>query len=90
MCSKWTSTISTGNSLVVETAAVNAPPLIHLASAGLIGLLRDGEDESIVVPHAVEVEIRRGGPEDPAVLALEGTAWLRRSDEATVPALIAS
>jgi predicted nucleic acid-binding protein len=74
---------------VAERPAVNASPLILLAGAGQLPLLRVAGDE-IVVPAAVAREIRRAGPVDPAVRALSETPWLVEvPDPALPPSLLA-
>ena len=59
-----------------EAAVVDASPLIYLAHANLIDLLRVASPK-ILVPMAVSREIRRRGTADPTVQALENTPWLR-------------
>ena len=54
---------------------VNASPLIHLARGGAFDLLRVAA-ESIVVPSSVATEVRRRGPADPTVLAMNHASWL--------------
>lgn len=72
---------------MAERAAVNASPLIFLARGGLLDLLRLAAQE-IVAPAAVAAEIRRRGPEDPTVRAMEGASWLRVVETPPVPPLI--
>ena len=72
---------------MAELPAVNASPLILLARAGLLDFLQLAGPE-IVVPSAVADEIRREGPNDPAVRALEATAWLKVVDGPPLPAVI--
>lgn len=48
---------------------VNASPLIALAHADALVVLPSLAGE-LVIPEAVAVEVRAGGPEDPAALAL--------------------
>jgi predicted nucleic acid-binding protein len=61
---------------VSEAAVVDASPLIYLAHANLIDLLRVA-GPLILVPTTVSQEIRRRGENDPTVQALENTPWLR-------------
>jgi predicted nucleic acid-binding protein len=72
---------------LVERPAVNASPLILLARAGLLEFLQLAGPE-IVVPSAVADEIRREGPNDPAVRALEATAWLKVVEAPPLPTVI--
>ena len=60
---------------MAERPAVNASPLILLAGAGRLPLLRVAGPE-VVVPAAVAREVRRAGPDDPAVRALVSMPWL--------------
>jgi len=64
---------------VVDRSAVNASPLIFLARAGLVHLLRLVSSE-IVVPSLVANEIQRRGPSDPAAQAIASLAWLQVVD----------
>ena len=59
-----------------EAAVVDASPLIYLAHANLIDLLRVASP-LILVPTTVSQEIRRRGANDPTVQAFENTPWLR-------------
>jgi len=58
-------------------AVCNASPLIALAKAGLLDVLR-GMFDRIVVPGAVVREVLAGGPQDAGYAALERHAWLER------------
>ncbi len=58
-----------------EASVVDASPLIYLSHANLIDLLTVASPE-ILVPSSVAIEIRRRGPFDPTVQALERTPWL--------------
>ncbi len=59
-----------------EASVVDASPLIYLAHAGLIDLLRVAGPE-VLVTTTVSMEIRRRGKDDPTVRILEGTPWLK-------------
>lgn len=59
-----------------EAAVVDASPLIYLAHANLIDLLRVASPE-ILVPTAVSMEIRRRGEDDPTVQVLDKIPWLK-------------
>ncbi|HEX6987814.1 MAG TPA: DUF3368 domain-containing protein [Planctomycetaceae bacterium] len=74
---------------MTEPAAVNASPLIFLARAGLLDLLRL-TGLTVVVPQPVADEVRRGGPADPAAAALDATPWLRVEPAGPVPPLVAA
>lgn len=60
---------------MAEVAVVNASPLIFLASAELLDLLRL-EVRRIVVPTAVISEIERRGSSDTTVAAIRRCDWL--------------
>ncbi len=55
---------------------VNASPLILLAKAGQLDLLRAGVPE-IIVPDAVLREVSARGPADPVLLEVQRAAWLK-------------
>lgn len=79
-----TSTIWSASSPVADHPAVNASPLIFLAHANLLELLRLLGDE-VLVPRAVAEEIRRRGPRDPTARALESASWLRVVEVPDIP-----
>ncbi len=54
---------------------VNASPLILLAKAGQLDLLRAGVPE-IIVPDTVLRELSARGPADPVLLEVQRTSWL--------------
>jgi predicted nucleic acid-binding protein len=60
---------------MADAAAVDASPVIVLARAGWLDLLRVVADR-IVIPSEVAVEIRRRGSDDPAAAALTALRWL--------------
>jgi predicted nucleic acid-binding protein len=72
---------------VAEPPAVNASPLIYLARAGLLDFLQFVA-ETVVGPAAVTDEIRRRGPTDITVQALQNTAWIVRIDDPSIPRVI--
>lgn len=72
---------------MAEPPAVDASPLIFLARAGYIDLLKLIADE-VVVPQVVAGEILRRGAEDPTVQTLTTTPWLRIAESGPVPASI--
>jgi predicted nucleic acid-binding protein len=63
---------------------VNASPLIVLARAGLLDLLRVAGDR-VHVPAAVANEIRRRGLADPTVQAMNQATWLTVVEDPPVP-----
>ncbi len=72
---------------MADVAVVNASPLIYLAGAGRLELLRLAGD-AVLVPEAVAVEVRRWGDDDPAVRGLATTPWLRIVGNPELPASI--
>jgi len=76
MPSTSTSINSLRKSPVSEPPVVNASPLIYLAHADLFHLLQLA-GSLVRVPSIVAEEVRRRGPEDPTVRAIEATAWLQ-------------
>lgn len=72
---------------MAEPPVADSSPLIVLARAGLIELLRVAGDE-VLVPEAVAVEVRRRGPSDPTLKALASHPWLRIVAVGTVPPVI--
>jgi predicted nucleic acid-binding protein len=69
---------------VPDPVVVNASPVIVLARAGLLDLLRL-TGEPVQVPRAVAQEICRGAADDPAVKALASTPWLLTVDPGPPP-----
>jgi len=72
---------------VAEFPVVNASPLIHLAEAGLLGILSRIADR-VLVPTGVAAEIRRKGDDDPTVLALTAETWLSVVSVPQIPHII--
>ena len=68
---------------------VDASPLILLAHGGAFDLLR-ATWESILVPSSVATEIRRRGPTDPTVLAMNHASWLTMIQDSPIPPAILS
>ncbi|MBK8753019.1 MAG: DUF3368 domain-containing protein, partial [Candidatus Competibacteraceae bacterium] len=64
---------------------VNTSPLIHLAEAGLLHLLRTAAPV-VWVPEPVAREIRAYGPQDLTAGALAAQSWLEVQPAATIPA----
>jgi predicted nucleic acid-binding protein len=73
---------------VAEAAVVKASPLIVLAKAGHLELLRVAAAR-IVVPRTVLAEIDRGPTGDPTSSAVRDAPWLEPVDAAPVPQTIA-
>ena len=69
---------------MVETAVVNASPLICLSRAGLADLLRQSA-QTIVVPEAVAREILARGPRDLTAVTLASSTWLKQVEDPAVP-----
>jgi predicted nucleic acid-binding protein len=69
---------------VAEPPVVNASPLILLAHGGLFDLLRVAGDR-LLVPAAVANEIRRRGPADPTVQAMDLASWLTVVEAPPIP-----
>lgn len=72
---------------MAEPAVVNASPLIYLARAACFNLLRVAS-EKVVVPASVDNELRRRGPNDPAVAAMDQAPWLTMVADPIIPAAI--
>jgi predicted nucleic acid-binding protein len=72
---------------VAEPAVVNALPLIYLARCGCIELLQVASTP-VFVPAAVDGELRRRGPDDPAVQAMDQAPWIITVSDEPIPALI--
>jgi predicted nucleic acid-binding protein len=68
---------------VSEVWVVNASPVIVLAKASHLRLLKDLADE-LILPDAVVAEVLAGPKSDPARQALEG-GWGVRQAPATIP-----
>ena len=69
---------------MAEPPVVNASPLIVLAHGGLFDLLRVAGDH-LLVPAAVANEIRRRGPADPTVQAMNQASWLTVVEDPPIP-----
>ena len=70
-----------------DQAVVNASPLIFLAKAGMVDLLRHAAS-NVVVPMPVAEEILRRGGRDVTVQALNTTKWLSVVPAPNIPAVI--
>ena len=66
---------------------VNTSPLIHLAEADLLDLLRDA-GSSVWVPEPVAREIRTYGDDDPTAQALVKLSWLEVRQSVAPPSAI--
>ena len=60
---------------------MNTSPLIHLAEAGLLHLLRREEDDVVWVPEPVAVEVRAYGESDPEFSGLLLTGWTKARED---------
>src|SRR5512133_499066 len=67
-----------------ELAVVNASPLICLARAVLVHLLRHAA-ESVVVPLSVSREILARGAHDVTAAFVASTSWLNQVDDPKIP-----
>jgi len=72
---------------VAEPPVVNASPLIFLARAGLLDLLRLIA-ETVMVPTSVTTVIQRRGPVDIIAQALQNTTWVVAVEYPPIPLLI--
>ncbi|MFO7902547.1 MAG: DUF3368 domain-containing protein [Pirellulaceae bacterium] len=72
---------------MAEAAVVNASPLIYLARGGCFGLLQVAS-ANVVVPIAVDGEIRRRGSRDPTVAAIDQASWVSVVSDPPVPSSI--
>lgn len=72
---------------MAEAAVVNASPLIYLARAGCFDLLRITGNK-VLVPMSVAGELRRRGPADPAVDAMDRATWLVTVPDPPLPQAI--
>lgn len=70
-------------------AVINASPLILLAKAGRLVLLR-GLGRDVIVPDAVLQELRAKGADDPVFQSVQHVAWLRVAPDAATPASVAA
>lgn len=72
---------------MAEPPVVNASPLIFLANAGLLEMLK-GAGSELVVTQTVVAEITRRGASDPTVQALERSPWLKVIEPPPIPSVI--
>lgn len=72
---------------VAEPPVVNASPLIILAQAGHLNLLRV-VGEPVRVPRPVEREVLRPGISDAASKAIQSQPWLEIVDPGPIPAAV--
>lgn len=72
---------------MAEPAVANASPLILLQRAGHLDLLRVASDE-IIVPAAVEAELRRGRNQEKVVEAIAQAPWITVVPIASIPSTI--
>jgi predicted nucleic acid-binding protein len=76
-------------SSVISGRVVNASPLIFLTHVGLLEVLNE-PGVSVVVPDVVVGEIGAHGAQDPAVLAVQSTTWLKVVPAPNIPAEVAA
>jgi predicted nucleic acid-binding protein len=74
---------------VPEKRIINTSPLVFLARAGLLEMLRAGDHET-VVPEPVIAEIQGHGDDDPTVKAIREVDWLILLPGPVVPSEIAA
>ncbi len=74
---------------MISSRVVNASPLILLAKARHLELLRVGGLE-VRVPDAVIAEVEAHGIDDPAAVAVRSAAWLQVVPTPTIPDRVAS
>jgi predicted nucleic acid-binding protein len=72
---------------VPNPLVVNASPIIVLAKAGLLDIMRILGDP-ILVPAAVVQEIQQASPNDPAVRALGQATWIQVINPGVVPGIL--
>jgi predicted nucleic acid-binding protein len=72
---------------VADPAVLNASPLIFLAGAGLLELLRLAGDP-LFIPRAVVEEIESFGLDDPTALTIKRSAWLNVVETGPTPPVI--
>jgi len=70
---------------LIARLVVNTSPLIHLAEAGLLHLLREAAP-TVWVPEPVALEIRAYGRNDPTAYALTVHEWLEVQPVAVIAA----
>jgi len=71
----------------VAQPVVDASPLIVLAKAGMLSLLRLAGDP-VLVPLVVIQAVQQAGSNDPAVQALTATSWLMSVDPGPVSPIL--
>lgn len=74
---------------MTERPVADASPLIFLARAGILELLRLA-GPSIAVPAAVATEVSRRGRDDPTARALVETPWLQVVETPPAPPVVLS
>jgi len=73
---------------VSEVAAVNASPLIFLAKAGRLDLLRSIGASRILVPAAVLLEVTAPGHLDAVARAVSAATWLEAVSVESIPPMV--
>ncbi len=69
---------------MISRRVVNASPLIFLTEVGLLEIMQQA-GVPVLVPDVVLNEIGRHGPNDPAVLAVRRSPWIRIVATPTIP-----
>lgn len=67
---------SSESSIVADDPVINASPWIFFSRGRQLDLLH-AVCGDVLMPETVAVEVRRKGPSDPSVAALDATSWLR-------------
>lgn len=74
---------------MIERRVVDSSPLIFLARAGILDLLRI-EDAQVAIPRAVAAELEQRGSNDRTVAAIRQAAWLNVVEDPRIPPSIQS
>lgn len=74
---------------MAQPPVVDASPLIFLSKVDLLDLLKLAGEE-VIVPAAVDTEIRQSGTDEITVKAVEMTNWLRIVATPSIPEIISS
>src|SRR5262245_61584625 len=72
---------------VISRRVESASPLIFLTEVDLLGVLQQ-PGIPVLVPDAVLEEISRLGPHDPAIRAVQGSAWIQLVTTPAIPDIV--